>query len=137
MLDAEAGNPNTFQSMRTKDMPARVLLIAFLLSLTTGSIYAAETATRKDFDKSYDEYKAIVKQLSDLQDRYTVAKPEERPAMEKQFNELLKTGTKLRPKMLSLAEKAYQEDPKDSALADMLFSVVATCDATDDYEEAW
>ncbi len=118
-------------------MPARVLLLAFLLSLTTGSIYAAETATRKDFDKSYDEYKAIVKQLSDLQDRYTVAKPEERPAMEKQFNELLKTGTKLRPKMLSLAEKAYQEDPKDSALADMLFSVVATCDATDDYEEAW
>jgi cyclophilin family peptidyl-prolyl cis-trans isomerase len=109
----------------------------FLLLITAGPIYAAETSTRKDFDKAYDEYKGIVKQLSDLQDRYTVAKPEERPAMEKQFSELLKTGTKLRPKMLALAEKAYTEDPKDSALGDMLFSVVATCDATDDYEEAW
>lgn len=118
-------------------MHLRTLLFTGLLLLTAGPIYAAETTTRKDFDKSYDEYKGIVKQLSDLQDRYTVAKPEERPAMEKQFNELLKQGTKLRPKMLSLAEKAYVEDPKDTALGDMLFSVVATCVATDDYEEAW
>jgi cyclophilin family peptidyl-prolyl cis-trans isomerase len=115
----------------------RTLLLYSFLLLTTGPILGAETSTRKEFDKSYDEYKAIVKQLSDLQDRYTVAKPEERPAMEKQFNELLKTGTKLRPKMLALAEQAYTEDPKDSALGDMLFSVVATCVATDDDEEAW
>ncbi len=118
-------------------MHMRMLLFTGLLLLTVGPILAAETTTRKDFNKAYDEYKGIVKQLSDLQDRYTVAKPEHRPAMERQFNELLKQGTKLRPKMLSLAEKAYVEDPKDTALGDMLFSVVATCVATDDYEEAW
>jgi cyclophilin family peptidyl-prolyl cis-trans isomerase len=113
------------------------LSTGLLLTLSAGLLSAADTSTRQEFDKAYGEYKGIVKQLSDLQDRYTVAKPEERPAMEKQFNELLKTGTKLRPKMLSLAEQAYAEDPKDTALADMLFSVVGTCMATDDYEEAW
>jgi cyclophilin family peptidyl-prolyl cis-trans isomerase len=123
--------------MRTRTFLLVGLLTAAACLLPTLSLLAAESATRKDFDKAYDEYKGIVKQLSDLQDRYTVAKPEERPAMEKQFNELLKQGTKLRPKMLSLAEKAYVEDPKDTALGDMLFSVVATCVATDDYEEAW
>jgi cyclophilin family peptidyl-prolyl cis-trans isomerase len=113
------------------------LSTGLLLTLSAGLLSAADTSTRQEFDKAYGEYKGIVKQLSDLQDRYTVAKPEERPAMEKQFNDLLKTGTKLRPKMLSLAETAYAEDPKDTALADMLFSVVGTCMATDDYEEAW
>src|ERR1700730_8458730 len=123
--------------MRTRTFLLVGLLTAAAWLLPTSTLSAAESASRKDFDKAYDEYKGIVKQLSDLQDRYTVAKPEERPAMEKQFNELLKQGTKLRPKMLSLAEKAYVEDPKDTALGDMLFSVVATCVATDDYEEAW
>jgi cyclophilin family peptidyl-prolyl cis-trans isomerase len=119
-------------------MPMRTLLFTSLvLTLTASPVAAADTTTRKDFDKAYGEYKGIVKQLSDLQDRYTVAKPEERPAMEKQFNDLLKEGTKLRPKMLSLAEKAYAENPRDTALADMLFSVVGTCVQTDDYEEAW
>jgi hypothetical protein len=122
--------------MRTRTFLLVGLLTSAACLLPTLSLLASESATRKDFDKAYDEYKGIVKQLSDLQDRYTVAKPEERPAMEKQFNELLKSGTKLRPKMLSLAEKAYAEDPKDSALGDMLFSVVATSVATDDYEEA-
>src|ERR1700730_2678567 len=123
--------------MRTRTFLLVGLLTAAAWLLPTSTLSAAERASRKDFDKACDDYNGVVKQLSDLQDRYTVAKPEERPAMEQQFNELLKQGTELRPKMLSLAEVATVGDPKDAARGDMLFSVVATFVATDNYEEGW
>ena len=98
---------------------------------------AAESAARQDFDKSYTEYKDCVKKLTDLQNRYPVATAAEATALEKQFNELLAEGNKIRPKMISLAEKAYLEDPKNQELGDMMFAVVGTLLATDDYEEAF
>ncbi|HEV3417968.1 MAG TPA: peptidylprolyl isomerase [Pirellulales bacterium] len=125
-------------------MQTRRVLGAALVAAASSLIFAsgsrciaAESAARQDFDKAYDQYKDVVKQLTDLQNRYPSATPEERPAMEQKFTDLVKEGNRLRPKMMALAEKAYVETPTDTALADMMYSVVATLLRSDDYEEAF
>ncbi len=107
------------------------------LLLTTAPLPAADSAARADFDKSYAQYKDITKQLFDLRDRYPVATEAERPAMEEKYNELLKQGNELRPKVLSLAEKAYVEDPKDETLGNLLLTVVDNALRSDGYEEGY
>jgi cyclophilin family peptidyl-prolyl cis-trans isomerase len=125
-------------------MHTRRVLVAALVVSTSSLIFAsgsrciaAESAARQDFDKAYDQYKDVVKQLTDLQNRYPSATPEARPAMEQKFTDLVKEGNRLRPKMMALAEKAYIENPSDTTLADMMYSVVATLLRGDDYEEAF
>ena len=97
---------------------------------------SAVTPARQQFDRSYAKYRALVKQLTDLQNRYTVATPDERPAMVQQYNDLLAEGNTLRPTLLALAEKAYRANPQDTKLADMLDQAVETQLDADDYEAA-
>jgi cyclophilin family peptidyl-prolyl cis-trans isomerase len=115
---------------------AAILLFLFAALVVTGRLMAAESAARAEFDKVYAQYKDIVKQMYDLRDHYTTASPDDRPAMEKKFNDLLRDGNTLRPKVLAAAEKAYLENPKDETIGGMMLSVANTMIETDDYEGA-
>ncbi|HKD35263.1 MAG TPA: hypothetical protein VKB78_00640, partial [Pirellulales bacterium] len=110
---------------------ATSLLIATVVLLAAGRSFAAEGA-RAEFDKLYAQYKDIVKQMYDLRDHYTTASPDDRPAMEKKFNDLLREGNVLRPKVLAAAEKAYLENPKDETVGGMMLSVANTMIESDD-----
>ena len=112
------------------------LLLSVIAVVSASRLAAAESAARAEFDKSYAQYKEVVKQMYDLRDRYPSAAAEERPAMEQKFNDLLKQGNELRPKVLAVAEKAYVENPKDQTLRAMMLSAVETMINGDDYEEA-
>src|SRR6266478_7987146 len=92
------------------------LLVAALALVSANRLAAADSAARAEFDKAYAQYKEIVKQMYDLRDRFPSASADERPAMDKKFNDLLKEGNVLRPKVLALAEKAYVENPKEETL---------------------
>jgi cyclophilin family peptidyl-prolyl cis-trans isomerase len=74
--------------------------------------------------------------MYELRDRFPSAAPDDRPAMEKKFNDLMKEGSTLRPKVLALAEKAYIETPKDETIGGLMFSAVDTMVGGDDYDEA-
>jgi cyclophilin family peptidyl-prolyl cis-trans isomerase len=112
------------------------LLLSAIAVVSASRLAAAESAARAEFDKSYAQYKEVVKRMYDLRDRYPSAAAEDRPAMEQKFNELLKQGNDLRPKVLAVAEKAYVENPKDETLRTMMLSAVETMVNGDDYEEA-
>jgi cyclophilin family peptidyl-prolyl cis-trans isomerase len=122
--------------MRLRNRFLTGLLISALALVTTSRLAAAESAVRVEFDKSYAQYKEIVKQMYELRDRFPSAAPDDRPAMEKKFNDLMKEGSALRPKVLALAEKAYVENPKDETIGGLMFSAVDTMVGGDEYDEA-
>jgi cyclophilin family peptidyl-prolyl cis-trans isomerase len=122
--------------MCTRSMLLTGLLTSALALVLASRLAAAESTARAEFDKSYAKYKDVVKQMYDLRDRFPSAAAEERPAMEQKFNDLLKQGNELRPKVLALAEKAHVENPKDETLRAMMLSAVETMVNGDDYEEA-
>jgi len=120
--------------MQTKSITLASLTLLFLAFASRAR--AADSPTRAEFDKTYAQYKEIVKQCADMQDRFPVADPSERPAMAKQYDDLVAQGNELRPKLLALAEKTYVENPADKQIADMMFAAMATFVRNDDYEEA-
>src|SRR5947209_10015181 len=109
------------------------LLLSAVAVVSASRLAAAESAARAEFDKNYAQYKQVVKQMYDLRDRYPSAAAEDRPAMEQKFNDLLKQGNELRPKVLAVAEKAYVENPQDQTLRAMMLSAVETMLNDDDY----
>ena len=122
--------------MRMRNVLLMGLVLSAIAVVSVSRLAAAESAARAEFDKNYAQYKEVVKQMYDLRDRFPSAAAEERTAMEQKFNDLLKKGNELRPKVLALAEKAYVENPKDETLRAMMLSVVETMVNGDDYEEA-
>ena len=55
--------------------------------------------------------------------------------MEQKFNDLLKQGNELRPKVLAQAEKAYLENPKDQTLRALMLAAVETM--VKRFEQIW
>ncbi len=116
-----------------------IRLVAFATVILAFSAFARagdKSPTRDKFDEVYTKYKDIVKQCADLQDRFPIADPNDRPAMAKHYDNLVAAGNQLRPTLLALAEKTYVENPADKQIADMIFAAVATFVHNDDYEEA-
>ncbi len=111
-------------------------VVGLISLLTFQPARAAETPTRAEFDKTYSQYKAIVKEAADLQDRFPIAEARDRQAMAERYDALVAEGNKLRPQLLGLAEKSYVESPDDKQIADMMYSALATMIRNDDYEEA-
>jgi cyclophilin family peptidyl-prolyl cis-trans isomerase len=114
----------------------RIAIVSLVVLSAVRCVGAADSPTRAEFDKAYDQYKDIVKQCADLQDRFPIADASERPAMAEKYDALVAEGNKLRPKLLALAEKAYLENPADKQMADMIDAAVVTFIHDDDYEPA-
>ncbi len=100
--------------------------------------HAADPAAdaRAEFDQTYAQFKDILQKATDIQDRYPAASPTERPKLAEQFNEVVRQGELLRPKLKKLAEKAYVANPKDKELGEMLDAILSGAIGTDSYEEA-
>ncbi len=90
-----------------------------------------------EFDQTYAQYKDILKKASDIQDRFPVASPAERPKMAEEFRDLVRSGTELRPKLAGLAEKLYLSNPKDKSMTDMMYALMAGELQAEKYDEAY
>ncbi len=121
-----------------RQLLARIVcsLIVISLSLACAKIAGAATPTRAEFDALESQYKDILKKAKDIQNRYPVAEPNDRPAMAEKFTALMREGDKLRPKLMTLAEKCFRENPDDKEIGEMMISVIATLIHDDNYEEA-
>ncbi len=116
-----------------------LLVVSLVLFCTSDkAAHAADAAAdaRAEFDQVYAQFKGILQKATDIQDRYPAASPTDRPKLAEQFNELVRQGELLRPKLKQLAEKAYVANPKDKELGEMLFAILSGAMATDSYEEA-
>ncbi len=120
-------------------MPAiRLSIIAVLVLLLWPAAHARADdprSDRADFDKTYAEFKNILEQSLRLQDSYATASPDQRLDIQQKFSTLRTQGNALRPKLKSLAEKVYLENPKDSEIADLIFSMAIDSMRNDEYEE--
>ena len=90
-----------------------------------------------EFQKVFEEWKTLVGQLGALRAKNRTAKDEERPEIEKQWNELLEKGKILQPKFFQAAEKAFAEAPNaDKDVTDVLLGIFYDEVGQDDFENA-
>ncbi|MGD0383092.1 MAG: peptidylprolyl isomerase, partial [Thermoguttaceae bacterium] len=88
-----------------------------------------------EFQRVFGEWKTLDGQLGALRAKYRTAQKEERPDLEKQWNELLEKGKVLRPQFFRAAEKAFAEAPNaDKQITDLLLGIFADGVAWDDFE---
>ncbi len=97
----------------------------------------AEPAESLDFDKLFAEWKKILTRLREIQTEYQVAKDDQKPALEKEFYELLTKGEQLAPKVARAAEARFIANPNGNQdVADFLASMVRTYTSRDMYDDA-
>jgi cyclophilin family peptidyl-prolyl cis-trans isomerase len=90
-----------------------------------------------EFQKVFEEWKTLVGQLAALRAKNRTAKNEDRPEIEKQWNELLEKGKILQPKFFQAAEKAFAEAPNaDKDVTDVLLGIFYDEVGQDDFENA-
>jgi len=88
-----------------------------------------------EFQRVFGEWKTFNGQLGALRAKYRTAPKEERPELEKQWNELIEKGKVLQPQFYRAAEKAFAEAPNaDKQIIDLLLGIFADGVAWDDFE---
>jgi cyclophilin family peptidyl-prolyl cis-trans isomerase len=88
-----------------------------------------------EFQRIFGEWKTLLGQIGALRAKYRTAAKEERPEIEKQWNELIEKGRKLQPQLFQAAEKAFAEAPNaDKQVTDFLPDIFAIGVAGDDFE---
>lgn len=102
-----------------------------------GKAAAGEPKSGTEFSKLFDEWRELLAKLRYLQEQYQVAAPSARPALAKQFNELLDKGRTLAGELSAAAEKDYQKDPTNDTVADFVLQIAIDAIRTDNYEEAY
>lgn len=115
------------------------LAVGCMLLICPATLRAADPPkdVRAEFDQTYAQYKDILKKATDIQDRFPVASPAERPKMAEEFRDLVHSGAELRPKLAGLAEKLYLADPKDKSMAEMMYALMAGELQVEKYDEAY
>jgi cyclophilin family peptidyl-prolyl cis-trans isomerase len=123
-------------------MFAFIFLSMINIHLTAKAAPAATAAPKPgpanaEFQKVFEEWKTLVGQLGALRAKNRTAPKEERPEIEKQWNELLEKGKILQPKFFQAAEKAFAEAPNaDKDVTDVLLGIYYDEVGQDDFENA-
>lgn len=90
-----------------------------------------------EFARQFEEWKKLLARLRELQVQYKTAKPEERDAMVKEYDELLAQGDALIPTITAAAETAYKAAPnQDTELGKFLTSALKDRLNRSDYSAA-
>jgi len=122
---------------------SQIVVFAFiLLAMMNVRISAKEAPAaprpgpaNAEFQRVFGEWKTFNGQLGALRAKYRTAPKEERPELEKQWNELLEKGKVLQPQFYRAAEKAFAEAPNaDKQIIDLLLGIFADGVAWDDFE---
>lgn len=115
------------------------LFIGLAVAAWSAEPPAAErpASTKAEFDKLFGEWKTILGELRDMRTEYRKTPAEKRPAMEQRYDELVRKGSELQPRLTAAAEAAFREDPKGAKDAgEYLLTVLLFHCQSDDYEAA-
>jgi cyclophilin family peptidyl-prolyl cis-trans isomerase len=91
---------------------------------------------RAEFDRVYGEWKEMMARLAELNTSYQKAAENQKPAIEKQYNEVAAGGTKLADRLKAATEAAFAVDPNDKEVSQLLTVIAFTALRDDRYEEA-
>jgi len=127
-------------------MPVRIRLAVVLLLVTMSTLAAPFTEAaaavepgpkRKEFDRVFSEWKALLGELQELRQQYRTAEPNRRTQIKTRYDQLLEQGERLQPQLIEAAENAFVEAPnRDHELTQFLAQTVVLQLASDDYERA-
>ena len=115
------------------------LVTAFLLaaSLAEAAAAAEPGPDRKQFDRVFTDWKALLRELQDLRQQYRTAEPARRTQIKTRYDQLVEQGEGLQTQLIEAATKAFVEAPnKDSELTDFLMQTVMLQLVSDDYDHA-
>jgi cyclophilin family peptidyl-prolyl cis-trans isomerase len=122
---------------------SQIVVFAFILFAMMNVLISAKEApaaprpgpANAEFQRVFGEWKTLVGQLGALRAKYRTAQKEERPELEKQWNELMEKGKVLQPQFYRAAEKAFAEAPNaDKQITDLLLGIFADGVTWDDFE---
>ncbi len=95
-------------------------------------------APAEDFSQLMDEWKNVLGHLRELQIRYKVAKPEDRPKIEEDYAKLVTEGEAMAPRVVKANLEAYKAKPNsDREISQFLVSRLDTDFKADRYDEAY
>ncbi len=99
---------------------------------------AAAGSVLADYNKLFDEWKEVLKELRRLKGQYSNAKPEDAKGLEEQWAAQIAKGEKLLPQLRQAAAAAYSEEKSvDPQLQRFLLKLTEDSLAADDYEVAY
>ena len=120
-------------------LPISKLLIVAILGLLLWPAAKASAADagsdRAEFDKTYAEFNALLRQCKELQSQFSVTPPAQRAELQHKFDELVHQGNEMRPKLKAQAEKVYLANPKDQDISNLMFAMIVGSMRADEYEE--
>lgn len=91
-----------------------------------------------EFKQQFAEWKKVLSKLQELQLQYKVTKPEDRAAIEAEYNKAVATGHEKLPMLVEAAEKSYSADPQaDPEVTNFLVSLAFSNLKNDMYEDAF
>jgi cyclophilin family peptidyl-prolyl cis-trans isomerase len=117
----------------------RIACLALLLAATAAVAQddSKAPAPADSFQAIHTQWRNVLTELRQLQERYQTAGASEKAKIETQFNERLAEGKKLQPKLLVAAEKEFVAAPnKNKEVSDFLVDRVAQLFAESDHKEA-
>jgi cyclophilin family peptidyl-prolyl cis-trans isomerase len=92
-------------------------------------------AAKAKFDPLFAEWKQLLASMREMRSRFQIAKPADREAIKKQFDDLLKQTSEQEQPLLEAAEAYYLSAPEDSGEAGRLLAAMAQDHTVhDDYE---
>ena len=77
-----------------------------------------------NFNRIAGEWKTLVGEVGALRAKYRTAQKEERPEIEKQWEEILEKGKTMQSQLIQATEKAFIEAPNaDKEVTDLLLDI--------------
>jgi cyclophilin family peptidyl-prolyl cis-trans isomerase len=115
-----------------------VLAVFWAAPLPIAAQQPAAGDAQAAWDSMYQQWRDLLTSLRDLQNKYKLAKPEERKAIENDFNNKVAQAQALLPKLTAAGEAAYVVDPaKQQPIGDFLGAMALQQLQRDSYEEAF
>ncbi|MDA7979658.1 MAG: peptidylprolyl isomerase [Pirellulales bacterium] len=128
-----------------------VLAVITCITVATVGIVAAQDGTQatgqqtgggqpgkaaQEFDALFAQWRTKLDAMRKLQVDYKQSRPEDRPAMEQQFDQLLGEAKEMSVQLQALIEAAYRENPEDQEKAKFLESLAFLLFKEDKFEES-
>ncbi|MEX2142043.1 MAG: peptidylprolyl isomerase [Pirellulales bacterium] len=93
-------------------------------------------AAQAQFDQVFNEWREMLAQLAELQERYQKAPENGKAAIEKEYRAIAAKGEKLSERLKRATEAAYAADPANKEVSQLLGRMAVTALRDDQYEEA-
>jgi cyclophilin family peptidyl-prolyl cis-trans isomerase len=97
---------------------------------------AERTKARAEFDGVYATWKELLSNLAELQVKYQSASEQDKPAIEKEYERAAARGTELAERLKAATAAAFEADPADREVSQLLMAMTIGALHEDNFTEA-